>query len=177
MGIVPYNQSMNSQLNFATLALMVFPLCSKSWGSGNGILVPVEAVEPGLVYTRLWNKGILMALFFKSMEVEASSPFGAKWSLQLLHLTSWNLASSPHLIATSHSNLIWTMTSCPRLTTKDNSLIHHTKFSRSESGSSHLKMDMRKKQKTSSPCRGAEVGEWRQSRMCVFHNWWVLFAT
>jgi hypothetical protein len=26
---------------------------------------------------------------------------------------------------------------------------------------------------TSSPCRGPEVGEWRQSRMCVFHNWWV----
>jgi hypothetical protein len=36
--------------------------------------------------------------------------------------------------------------SCPRLTTKDNSLMHYKKFSRLEAGSSLLKMDMRKKQ-------------------------------
>jgi hypothetical protein len=30
---------------------------------------------------------------------------------------------------------------------------------------------------TSSPCSGSEVGEWRHWRMCVFHNWRVLFAT
>jgi hypothetical protein len=66
MGIVPNQKSMISQLNIATFAWMVFSLCMKSWGSGNGILVPGEVVEPCLVYTWLWNKGILMDTFFKS---------------------------------------------------------------------------------------------------------------
>jgi hypothetical protein len=146
MGIVPNQQSMNSQLNFATLALIMFSLCLKSWGSRNGMIVHGEVVEPGLVYTWLWNKGIFLDFFFKSREDGSCNPFGAKWSIQLLYLVSWSLASSPHLTATSHCNLIWTTTSCPRSTTKDNSLMHYMKFSWSEAGSSLLKMDMRKKQ-------------------------------
>jgi hypothetical protein len=166
-------------------------LSTKLWYTrSDGVLTLLEELMEWKGYTCAWWScgawfGLHMAmkqknfygLFFKSIGTEGvCNPFGPKWSLELLYLTSLNLASSPHLRYTSCCNLIWTTTNCPCPTTKDNSLRHYTKFPLSEAGSSLLKMDMRNKQTQVSHVVDLKL-EWRQLRMCVFHNWWVLFAT
>jgi hypothetical protein len=166
MGIVLNQQWKNSQLNFATLAPMVFSLCLKSWGSGNVILVMVK------LWCLVWSihgykTKEFSWIFFSNLGGGACNPFSAKWCHEHLYLASWNLASSPHLTATSRCNLIWTTTSCPRLTTNGNSLMHYTKFTRSEAGSSLFENGHKEEANTSSPCRWPEVGQWRQWRVCV----------